>query len=120
MARGQATILLRVLMDLALHEFILEVADILVKNLNYWVDVFLEDPWELLVVLVILRDACDLVAELLSPVVALEALVVFVEGDVIFELVEGGAVVVRIHSIDAQNIELFVLGVGVLYRVRER
>lgn len=73
-------------------------------NLNNAADLPLEDPWEFLVVLVILAQHEDFAWEFVFLVLPFEELRVLVEDDLVFEQSEVAVMIVLVHLLDALDV----------------
>lgn len=95
---------LGVFFDFPFDKLILQGADILVKILNYGVDVFVEDPREFLVILIVLTDSSDFMSKLIVPVEPFQILIVLIKADKVFELVHDRTMVATVHFVHGGQI----------------
>lgn len=92
------------ILHLPCDQLILEIPDIFVVNLNNAADLSLEDPWEFLMVLVVLTQHEYLAGELVFLVLSFEKLRVFVEDDLVLEKSDIAVMIISVHILDGLDV----------------
>lgn len=99
-------------------QLILEIPDILMVNLNNAADLFLEDPRQFLMVLVVLAQHENLTWELVFFVLPFEEFRVLVEEDLILEKRDVAVMIILVHLLYGLDVGRIVTVVAMPRKVR--